>query len=87
MIQDTNLEYGEQRCWFDTEHQRTFKTKSRAAYQAGDRIVNQILTEMDGVGARKNVICIGATNRPDMLDPAVCRPVRPPRLSRRVLQT
>ena len=31
--------------------------------EAGDRIVNQILTEMDGVGARKNVICIGATNR------------------------
>jgi len=38
--------------------------------------VNQILTEMDGVGARKNVICIGATNRPDMIDPAVCRPGR-----------
>jgi len=44
--------------------------------EAGDRIVNQILTEMDGVGARKNVICIGASNRPDMLDPAVCRPGR-----------
>ena len=38
--------------------------------------MNQILTEMDGVGARKNVICIGATNRPDMIDPAVCRPGR-----------
>ena len=38
--------------------------------------MNQILTEMDGVGARKNVICIGASNRPDMLDPAVCRPGR-----------
>jgi len=46
------------------------------ASEAGDRIVNQILTEMDGVGARKNVICIGATNRPDMIDPAVCRPGR-----------
>eukprot|EP00960_Hanusia_phi_P026912 746529-Hanusia_phi.AAC.3 len=46
------------------------------AGEAGDRIVNQILTEMDGVGARKNVICIGASNRPDMLDPAVCRPGR-----------
>ena len=44
--------------------------------EAGDRIVNQILTEMDGVGARKNVVCIGASNRPDMLDPAVCRPGR-----------
>ena len=49
---------------------------SGGASEAGDRIVNQILTEMDGVGARKNVICIGATNRPDMIDPAVCRPGR-----------
>lgn len=47
-----------------------------ASGEAGDRIVNQILTEMDGVGARKNVVCIGASNRPDMLDPAVCRPGR-----------
>ena len=49
---------------------------SGGASEAGDRIVNQILTEMDGVGSRKNVICIGATNRPDMIDPAVCRPGR-----------
>merc|ERR1712176_1096861 len=37
---------------------------------------NQILTEIDGVGARKNVFVIGATNRPDILDPAVIRPGR-----------
>lgn len=44
--------------------------------EAGDRVINQILTEIDGVGARKNVFCIGATNRPDILDPAVIRPGR-----------
>jgi len=42
----------------------------------GDRVINQILTEIDGVGARKNVFVIGATNRPDILDPAVMRPGR-----------
>merc|ERR1712176_1328413 len=46
------------------------------ASEAGDRVVNQILTEIDGVGARKNVFVIGATNRPDILDPAVIRPGR-----------
>jgi len=43
---------------------------------SGDRIVNQILTEIDGVGARKSVFVIAATNRPDMLDSAVMRPGR-----------
>jgi len=43
---------------------------------AGDRVLNQILTEMDGVGAKKNVFIIGATNRPDQLDPALLRPGR-----------
>uniref|UniRef100_A0A7S0HIX5 Vesicle-fusing ATPase n=1 Tax=Phaeocystis antarctica TaxID=33657 RepID=A0A7S0HIX5_9EUKA len=44
--------------------------------EAGDRIVNQILTEIDGVGSKKSVFVIGATNRPDILDPAVMRPGR-----------
>ena len=43
---------------------------------AGDRIVNQILTEIDGVGAKKSVFVIAATNRPDMLDSAIMRPGR-----------
>lgn len=43
---------------------------------AGDRVVNQLLTEMDGVGNRKNVFFIGATNRPDILDDALLRPGR-----------
>merc|ERR1712018_890155 len=43
---------------------------------ASDRIINQVLTEMDGMGAKKNVFIIGATNRPDIIDPAVLRPGR-----------
>lgn len=51
-------------------------TGSGGSSEAGDRVINQILTEIDGVGARKNVFVIGATNRPDILDPAVIRPGR-----------
>ncbi|KAK9464954.1 P-loop containing nucleoside triphosphate hydrolase protein [Lipomyces arxii] len=43
---------------------------------ASDRVVNQLLTEMDGMGAKKNVFVIGATNRPDQIDPALLRPGR-----------
>eukprot|EP00614_Pseudopedinella_elastica_P034092 CAMPEP_0172644246 /NCGR_PEP_ID=MMETSP1068-20121228/239109_1 /TAXON_ID=35684 /ORGANISM="Pseudopedinella elastica, Strain CCMP716" /LENGTH=804 /DNA_ID=CAMNT_0013458437 /DNA_START=508 /DNA_END=2922 /DNA_ORIENTATION=- len=43
---------------------------------AADRVINQILTEIDGVGAKKNVFIIGATNRPDIIDPALMRPGR-----------
>jgi transitional endoplasmic reticulum ATPase len=43
---------------------------------ASDRVINQILTEMDGMGKKKNVFIIGATNRPDILDPAIMRPGR-----------
>jgi len=43
---------------------------------ASDRVINQILTEMDGMGAKKNVFIIGATNRPDIIDSAILRPGR-----------
>merc|ERR1719482_86475 len=46
------------------------------ASEAGDRVINQILTEIDGVGDRKSVFVIGATNRPDILDSAIMRPGR-----------
>jgi len=39
-------------------------------------LIVQILTEIDGVGAKKSVFVIGATNRPDILDPAIMRPGR-----------
>merc|ERR1712072_423554 len=43
---------------------------------AGDRVMNQLLTEIDGVGSKKNVFFIGATNRPELLDEALLRPGR-----------
>jgi transitional endoplasmic reticulum ATPase len=43
---------------------------------AGDRVMNQLLTEIDGVGQKKNVFFIGATNRPELLDEALLRPGR-----------
>jgi transitional endoplasmic reticulum ATPase len=41
-----------------------------------DSMVAQLLTALDGVEQLKNVLVIGATNRPDMIDPAVLRPGR-----------
>jgi ribosome biogenesis ATPase len=38
--------------------------------------VNQLLTEMDGLDGRKQVFIIAATNRPDIIDPAMLRPGR-----------
>eukprot|EP00099_Drosophila_melanogaster_P008792 NP_001261512.1 smallminded, isoform G [Drosophila melanogaster] len=43
---------------------------------SGTRIVNQLLTEMDGVEERKGVYILAATNRPDIIDPAILRPGR-----------
>lgn len=43
---------------------------------AADRVINQILTEMDGMSDKKNVFIIGATNRPDIIDSAILRPGR-----------
>ena len=43
---------------------------------AAERVVNQLLTEMDGMDARTDVYIIAATNRPDMIDPALLRPGR-----------
>jgi len=43
---------------------------------AADRVINQLLTEMDGMNAKKTVFIIGATNRPDIIDTALLRPGR-----------
>jgi len=43
---------------------------------SGTKILTQFLTEMDGVDELKGVIVVGATNRPDTLDPALLRPGR-----------
>jgi ribosome biogenesis ATPase len=44
--------------------------------EASSRVVNTLLTELDGLEARKSVFIIAATNRPDILDPAMLRPGR-----------
>merc|ERR1711890_217985 len=43
---------------------------------ASDRVINQVLAEMDGMSSKKNVFIIGATNRPDIIDSAILRPGR-----------
>lgn len=45
-----------------------------------ERVISQLLTEMDGIMPLENVIVIAATNRPDIVDPAVLRPGRFDRL-------
>jgi transitional endoplasmic reticulum ATPase len=53
-------------------------TRGREAGGMGgtERIVSQILTEIDGISELHGVVVLGATNRPDMVDPALLRPGR-----------
>ncbi|TIA89139.1 hypothetical protein E3P99_02228 [Wallemia hederae] len=44
--------------------------------ESSSRVVNTLLTELDGLESRKQVFVIGATNRPDIIDPAMVRPGR-----------
>ncbi|XP_027030296.2 nuclear valosin-containing protein-like [Tachysurus fulvidraco] len=50
----------------------------RSGHESGAsvRVVNQLLTEMDGLETRRQVFIMAATNRPDIIDPAVIRPGR-----------
>jgi transitional endoplasmic reticulum ATPase len=45
-----------------------------------ERVISQLLTELDGIESLVNVVVIGATNRPDIIDPAILRPGRFDRL-------
>ena len=49
---------------------------STGSSKVGDRILAQMLTEMDGIEQLKDVIVVAATNRPDMIDSALMRPGR-----------
>ncbi|EJW04069.1 hypothetical protein EDEG_01645 [Edhazardia aedis USNM 41457] len=55
-----------------------FKTRGSSAASSGigDQIVNQLLSKMDGVEALDNILIIGMTNRPDLIDKALLRPGR-----------
>lgn len=44
--------------------------------EASARVVNTLLTELDGLSNRKDIYVIAATNRPDIIDPAMLRPGR-----------
>ncbi|MGI5990967.1 MAG: CDC48 family AAA ATPase [Methanosarcina sp.] len=48
--------------------------------RTSERVLNQLLTEMDGLEALRDVVVIAATNRPNLLDPAILRPGRFDRL-------
>ena len=50
--------------------------RSNENNNSGERVVNQLLTEMDGLEDRKQIFIIAATNRPDIIDPAMLRPGR-----------
>jgi len=45
-----------------------------------ERVISQLLTEMDGIVSLQDIVIVAATNRPDMVDPAVLRPGRFDRL-------
>eukprot|EP01135_Chromosphaera_perkinsii_P011203 Nk52_evm30s2356 gene=Nk52_evmTU30s2356 len=52
------------------------RSSSSGESHASERVVNQLLTEMDGLDGRKQVFVVAATNRPDIIDPAMLRPGR-----------
>lgn len=54
--------------------------RSTEGSTSSERVVNQMLTEMDGMNDRMQVFVIAATNRPDIIDPAMLRPGRLDRL-------
>lgn len=60
---------------------RTRGQGSMGGHDERDQTLNQILVEMDGFTIKENVVVLAATNRPDVLDPAL---VRPGRFDRRV---
>ncbi|KAH0691455.1 hypothetical protein KY285_016147 [Solanum tuberosum] len=56
--------------------------RGRSFNDERDQTLNQLLTEMDGFESDLNIIVVAATNRPEALDPALCRPGR---FSRKIL--
>lgn len=62
--------------FFDEIDSLAGKRGSESGTKVAERVLNQMLAEMDGIEDVKDILVIGATNRPDMLDPALLRPGR-----------
>jgi transitional endoplasmic reticulum ATPase len=61
---------------FFDEIDATAPARGRDISGVSDSIVNQILSEMDGIESTEGIFVIGATNRAELLDPAILRPGR-----------
>ncbi len=68
--------------FFDEIDAIALKRGSSLGTGVNDRVVNQLLTELDGIESMKDVVFIAATNRPDLLDSALLRPGRIDKLIR-----
>ncbi|MEK6757847.1 MAG: AAA family ATPase, partial [Nanoarchaeota archaeon] len=62
--------------FFDEIDSLAGKRGNETGTKVTERVLNQLLAEMDGLEDLKDILIIGATNRPDMLDPALLRPGR-----------
>ena len=81
-ITNKNLSHIQFRCWqnvveYSDPRHRLLVPFSRTHTHSQ---VNQLLTEMDGLDARRNVFVVAATNRLELIDPAMLRPGRLDRL-------
>lgn len=61
---------------FFDEFDAISQTRGQSLSDATDRVINQLLTELDGIEELERVVVIAATNRPDLIDPALLRPGR-----------
>ena len=62
--------------FFDEIDALAGKRGIEAGSRVTERVLNQLLAEMDGLEDLKGILVVGATNRPDMIDPALLRPGR-----------
>ncbi len=62
--------------FFDEVDSLAGKRGAESGTKVTERVLNQMLAEMDGIEDMSDILVIGATNRPDMLDPALLRPGR-----------
>ncbi len=62
--------------FFDEIDSLAARRGSESGNKVSERVLNQLLAEMDGIEETSDILVIGATNRPDMLDSAILRPGR-----------